>query len=864
MPEPNTSTPPRWSLKLLRLFIRKDFVEEVEGDMEEIFWEEVENFGIKKARKRYNWQMVKLLRPALTHNIFNSQKLNYYGMFKHNILVAFRSFMRYKPAFLINLLGLSVGLASSLLIYLWVASELNVDRFHEDGERRYQLITNSHTSNGILTNRATPALLAETLIAEFPEVEKAVFQSWNSTNTLSHGEKNLKASGHYASKDFFNVFSYTLLQGDKNEVLNDNSAILISDQLALNLFGTTTDVVGKTIEFQYFRTLRVSGVFEKPPKSSSHQFDFIINEEEFKVLNSWALNWKNNGPFTFIMLAEGTDPDVFNAKIRDFVSTHGGSESTTLLAVPFESLYLYGTFVNGEPTPGRIKNVRLFSIVALFILSIACINFMNLATARVSRRLKEIGVKKAVGATRRALAGQFLTESLLMTFIALLLAVFMVEAALPYFSNIIGKELSFGLNTGVGLKLIGLAVMIGLLAGSYPALYLSRFQPVKIFRGKSPSSWREVWLRKGLVIFQFTLSIVLIVSVLVVYKQVEYAQTQDIGFNKDNILYFESEGKIELNQEAFLEEVRKVPGVQMASTSAHSLVEGGYNGLTFNIEWTGKDPETEVGMEWMRINYDLIEMLEFDIVTGRSFSKDLKSDYGKVIFNEEAIAAMGLEDPVGAKVKVRGRDSQIVGVVKDFHFKTFHEQVGPAFFELIPDDTWLIMARIDAINQSETIVKLQELYTDFNPGFSFDYKFLEDDYMAQYASEQRVATLARYFAIMAMFISCLGLLGLAAFNVERRTKEIGIRKILGSSARGIVQLLSSHFAKMVLVAIVLAIPISYFISSSWLQGFAYRISLEWWFFALSAGAAMLVAMATVCIQTLHAAHINPVESLRNE
>ncbi len=839
-------------------------MEEIEGDLEEIYDDNLNQYSIKKARKLYNREVIKLLRPILIRKMSGNKQLNYIGMFQHNILVAFRSYMRYKSAFLINLIGLSTGLTCTLLVFLWVNSEFQVDQFHENSDRIYQVVANNETSNGISTNFATPALLPQTLAEQFPEVEYATTQSWTAEYTLSFKETNIKAIGQYAGADYFKIFSYELLQGDKNQVLKDKNAVVISDNLAIKLFGSTTDIVGKTVDFMHLKSFQVSGVFKSPPSTSSHQFDFIMTFEEFKESRSWILDWKNNAPSSFVMLAKGIDLEAFNVKIKDVIRANNGEPNITPYATRYSDLYLRGKFKNGKPGAGKITYVRLFSAIAFFTLAIACINFMNLSTARVSRRLKEIGIKKAIGASRKSLIIQFLSESVIISLLSLVLALATVSIILPAFNNIVGKQLVLQFSQEFGLTLLAILLITGILSGSYPALYLSSLKPVKTLKGQSPTSWRDLFMRKGLVVFQFILSIILIVSVLVVYKQIEFTQKENIGFNRDNIIYFEAEGELELKLQAFLEEVKKVPGVNMASSTAHSFIEGGYTGNTYDMSWNGKDPESVLAMEYMRVNHDLIETLDFQIKEGRSYSKEFPTDIGSIIFNEAAIKAMNIENPVGQTVHVFGENRQVLGVVEDFNFRTFHEAVSPAFFILKPTDTWVIVAKLQAGREPETIKELQTLYTSMNPGFNFDYRFLSDDYAKQYATEQRIAILSRTFAIVAVLISCLGLFGLASFTVERRLKEIGIRKILGSNNANIVQLLSSDFVKMILYAIVIALPISYFIVDSWLQNFAYAVSLKWWFFAFSGIVALLVAWLTVGFQTFKAAMVNPAQCLRNE
>jgi ABC-type antimicrobial peptide transport system permease subunit len=451
-----------------------------------------------------------------------------------------------------------------------------------------------------------------------------------------------------------------------------------------------------------------------------------------------------------------------------------------------------------------------------------------------------------------------------MAFISLIVAVALVWILLPAFNEVTGKTLILEFSNDFVLILISILIITGLLAGSYPALYLSSFKPIKVLKGQSPNSWRELFLRKGLVVFQFSLSIILIVSVLVVYKQIEFTQKADIGFDKDNIIYFEAEGELESKLQIFLDEVRRVPGVKMASSTAHSFIEEGYRGDIYGLDWEGKNPETVLAFEYMPVNYDLVETLDFKIVAGRSFERQYKTDEGKLILNEAAVKAMGFKDPLAETVSLFGVDRQVLGVVKDFNFRSFREVVGPAFFILNPADTWVAMIKLQTGTEVETIKSLQKIYAELNPGFSFDYKFLSQDYAKQYAAEQQIATLSRAFAVVAILISCLGLFGLAAFSAERRQKEIGIRKILGSSTSNIIRLLSADFTKMVLISIFIGVPISYFIAVDWLQGFAYSVGLKWWFFALAGVSALLIAWITVGFQTLKASRVNPVDCLKNE
>ena len=666
----------------------------------------------------------------------------------------------------------------------------------------------------------TSGLLAETLAEEIPEVEYAVATRLREEGiTLSIDDRYTQASALFASEDFFQAFSFDLTQGNRDQVLVDKNAIVISEALAMNLFNTTENVIGKTVNFQGDQPFRVAGVVADVPANSSLQFDFVLSFENFKEIEPNVLDWNFNTTKVYAVLAETANPEVFERKTADFLQRRRENSTNTLLTRPFSDGYLYGNYENGQQIRGRIEYVRLFSIIAIFILLIACINFMNLATAKASRRLKEIGVKKAIGAERKTLVFQYLSESQLMAFISLAVAILLVSLFLPQFNQITGKELVLNANSTFIGSTVGVALVTGLLAGSYPALYLSGLDAVTMLRGRTfgnfSNSIGELFARKGLVVFQFALSVLLIVSVLVVYQQIAFIQTKNLGYEKDNVLYFNIEGKVGEQLETFLSELRSIPGIVTASSIGQSIVDGNNS---FSIDdWEGKPENVDFPSFQMRpVNYGLLETLGIEMAAGRAFSPTFSSEDSKIIFNEAAIDMMGLEDPIGKTIKIGQTDLEIIGVAKNFHFRSLHEEIGPLFFVLRPSWTHQVIAKTEAGRAQETVEQLQKFYQTYNPGFSLDYRFLDEDYQALYTAEQRVSTLSKYFAGIAIIISCLGLFGLAAFTAERRRKEIGIRKALGASSFSIVRLLSGDFTKMVLVAIFIALPISYFVAQRWL------------------------------------------------
>jgi putative ABC transport system permease protein len=787
-------------------------------------------------------------------------------MFKHNLLLTYRNFKRHKSTFFINLIGLSSGLACVLVIYLWANDELSFDKYHKNGGRLYQVMTNVKSEKGIDTRKDTPHTLAEVLPAEMPEVEYAATTTpelFFPALTLSANDKKIKGLGKFASKDFFKIFSYHLIQGDESNILSNKNAVVLSQSQAQNLFGSTDNAIGKTISCDVVGIKKeciVTGVFKDVPVNSSEHFDFVLSFDVFKDIMGWGKGtdgiW-NPEPFnTYLTVRKGTNIDRFNDKLTNYIKGKSKDDSRSYFLKRFSDNYLFSKYENGKQAGGRIEYVKLFSLIALFILVISCINFMNLSTAKAAKRMKEIGIKKVLGVDRKALILQYLLESLLMTFLSVIAAIIIVTILLPQFNEITQKSLHLQFTAQLCMALIGITLFTGLLSGSYPALYLSGFKPAMILKGKFTNSIAEQLTRKGLVVFQFSLSIIFIVSVLVVYKQIDYVQNKNLGFDKNNVAYFESQGK---DAEAYLNEIQKLPGIEKASNMIGNLI-GDELGGQGAIVWDGK----RIPVHSFAVNYGMIETLGIKIKEGRSFSKDYGSDNNQVILNEAAVEAIGLKNPVGTIIKGQGNNTEIIGVVKNFNFQSLHEQIVPMKFWIDAQGASTIVVKIKRGQEKEALSNLANLYKKFNPGLTFNYKFLDQDYQALYVSERQVSVLSRYFAGLSILISCLGLFGLAAFTAEMRLKEIGIRKVLGSSVFGIVRLLSGEFTRMILIAICIALPLSYLVAKNWLDDFAYRINLEWWYFYGAGLVTITIALFTVSFQSVKAALINPAKSLRTE
>jgi putative ABC transport system permease protein len=782
---------------------------------------------------------------------------------KKNLSQIFRIWENSKSSLLINLIGLTTGLTCALFIYLWVNDEFSFDKFHEKDSQLYQVMTRFQTNKGIEVSEASSGLLAEALHDEVPEIEFAVTTYESSeTNILSTDKKSIRAASLYATANFFNIFSYNLMQGSSSEILTDENNIIISDEIAQKLFNTTNDIIGKSIEMDNKKQLTISGIFKKVPSNSSIHFDFILPYKMIVSEDPGIHAWGQNYFKTYLLLNKGTDVFEFNKVISRLFQMKTNSQSSLTIR-SYSDRYLYNNYENGIQTGGRISYVRLFSIIAILILAIACINYINLSTARASKKMKEVGLKKIMGAQKSSIVFDFMNEAIIISLLALVISLLIVILLLPHFNEFSGKHILLKFEIKFMLIIVGGILFTSLISGVYPALFLSRFNPANIFQGNQNSNLRKSGVRRGLVIFQYFISIILIVSVLTVYKQMKFIANQDLGYKKDNVIYFENPGKITGSSQTFLSELRKIPGIINASSTAWNFISSRAS-TGGGVDWEGKNPDVNPSFEVQQVNYDLIETLGFELKEGRPFSEKFSTDNSAIIFNETAIKTMGINDPVGKMVKVWGGNRQIVGVVKDFHFESVHSKINPLFFILNPSNCKIVMVRINEGIPQETIDNINKLYHKFNPTFPFDYKYLDQDFQEQYAAEKRVATLSQLFAIIAIIISSLGLLGLAIFSAERRVKEIGIRKVNGAKISEIMVMLNKDFVKWVAIAFVIATPIAYYVMNKWLESFAYKTELSWWIFALAGILALVIALLTVSWQSWRAATRNPVEALRYE
>ncbi|MGA0560342.1 ABC transporter permease [Larkinella sp. VNQ87] len=787
-------------------------------------------------------------------------------MLTNYLKIAWRNLLRNKTFSLINVLGLALGMACSLLILLWVQDELAMDRFHANDNRLYRVLENQNwAGQDLSTTPATPGVLAEHLKKDFPEVEQAAMLSWENNLLLAVGNTFAKEEGRYASTDFLTMFSFPLREGDPRTALTRSGNIVISEKLARKYFPNQS-ALGKSIRIDNTEDLMVTGVLAELPEHSSLKFDFLISWELFLKLNPWAKEWDNNGPRTYVLLKPNTDPDKFSAKIKDYISLKTNKQVTNiaLLLQKYSDAYLHSNFKNGKLNGGRIEYVQLFIIVAVFILIIACINFMNLATARSVKRAKEVGVRKVVGAMRQSLMGQFVGESLLISFLALLVALLLVLMLLPVFNELTEKHLAFMLSSpNFWLILLGLTLITGLLAGSYPALFLSSLQPVVVLKGVLKFKPSATLFRKGLVVFQFSLSIILIVGMVVIYRQIQYIQNKNLGFDKENLVYMPLEGDLKKNFPTFRNELVNQPGIKAASASwSDPLVVGS---STVGVTWPGKDTTQRILFHQTAVHYGYLQSMNIRLKEGRDFSPAYSTDTSNYIINEAAARKIGYKDPVGKELTFWGRKGTIVGIVNDYHINSLHVAIDPLILHMQRNEfDGVVLVRGEKGRTQEALANLEKTFRKFNPKYPFEYKFTDQEFGTYYKGEKVISKLANYFAFLAIFISCLGLFGLAAFTAEQRTKEIGIRKVLGASISNIVLMLSKDFLWLVLIASLVALPIAWWAMTDWLKKYENRIDIEWWMFAVAVVASLFVALFTISFQSIKAALMNPVKSLKTE
>ncbi|HYF70834.1 MAG TPA: ABC transporter permease [Ohtaekwangia sp.] len=784
-------------------------------------------------------------------------------MLRNFLIIATRNFLRHRLYSFINVIGLTSGLVCALFIYLWVRDEVKKDKFHTNASHIFHTVANLKLNNGeTLTWPITPGPLADALRDNMPEAEFIARTVETNGKLFQYNEKNFLENGFFADPDFFNIFSFKILQGTPAKNPEDVSSVSISERLADKLFHDENPI-GKTVKVDKAGDFTITSVFENPSNESSLQFDFILPYAIYKKQRGDGYNWDNFDHPLYLKLTTSSAA-IATQKVNEVVKNLTGEEKSnnSFYIQPFTDRYLHTTFENGVPTGGRIEYVKIFSIVAIFIMIIACINFMNMATARSAIRSKEVGVRKVVGANRSSLIFQFISESILISAMAMIFAIVITYMMLPLFNSLVSKTIVIDLtDPTLLLTLLSIILFTGLLAGSYPAFFLSSFNPTKVLKGSSTTNLGGISLRQILIIFQFSLTVILITCSIVIYNQINYIQNKNIGYNRESVLVLNISGDVSKSFEGFKQEALQSPSIKYVSRANQSLVE--VLNQNNSVVWPGKPDDSQQFFRTIIADYDYMETMGLQLKEGRFFSQQ-HADTSSFIVTQHAVDAMGLTDPIGVELSQWGKKGKIVGVVEDFHSRSLHEAMDPIVFLCNPENTGMIFIRFDGTQTQEALAHLSKTYQKHNTGFPFTYTFIEDDFARLYQTEKVTGSLAFVFTIMTVIISGLGLIGLAAYTAERKRKEISIRKTLGASAPGIVRMISRDFLKLSLIAALIGCPISYYVMQQFLNGYAYHTELGWEVFATTVALSMTITLFTVVFQVARAAMANPVDALRSE
>lgn len=787
-------------------------------------------------------------------------------MLKNYLKIAFRNLLRNKAFSFINILGLAIGMASAILILLWIQNEMSYDQFHAKKDRIYEAWNRANFSGKLQCWNTTPKILSKALSNDIPEVEEATRVNWPSNYLFSVGDKRLTVKGNIVDSNFLKVFSFPLVKGNAATALMDMHSIILTEKLAKKIFGDE-DAMGKIIKIDNKDNFTVTGIAKDLPNNTRFDFEYLLPWSYLRYTGQDDENWGNNSTRNYVLLKQNASFASADSKIRHIKVRYDKDDDPKweMFLYPISKWRLYSSFKEGVEDGGRIEFVRLFGIIAAFILLIACINFMNLSTARSEKRAKEVGIRKVVGAQKKFLIGQFIGESVLLAFLAGILAIIIVQISLPGFNKLTDKHLfiEYG-NVNYWLFALGFILLTGILAGSYPAFYMSSFQPVKVLKGVFRASNALVTPRKVLVVLQFTFAIILIISTITVKHQIDYARERQTGYDKNNLIYHFLTGDLEKNYDLVKNDLISSGAAVAVSKTSAPITQGWSD--SWGFEWQGKDPNDKTDFDRYCADEDLVKTVGFQIVKGRDLNlKQFPTDSTGVILNESAVKVMNFKEPIGQIVKDNGIDWHVVGVIKDFILQSPYMPLKPMVIE--GGKGWFNVMHIKLNPKNTTAQNLQTaetIFKKYNPEYPFEYKFVDEEYANKFSDEKRTATLTALFAGLTIFISCLGLFGLAAYMAQNRIKEIGVRKVLGASVTSIATLLSKDFLKLVIVSLVIASPVAGYIMYRWLQGYPYRVSLEWWVFAIAGIAAVTIALVTVSFQAIKAATANPAKNLRTE
>lgn len=803
-------------------------------------------------------------------------------MFKNYLKVGFRNIIKNKAFSAINLLGIVLGMVCFLFIFLWIRDEKSIDNFHDNGENLYNVYYSIKSEDKLDGTYQSPTgfnderfyLLVERVEENVPGITHMTHYAagydlpWGYPETFTVGDKMYKLEGSRAGADFFKMFSYPIIAGDSRTPLSNINTIAISRKMAQMFFDTPENAINKIVKYDDELDLTVTSVFEDISSKSSLSFDYLI---DWKTFEKEQVNYASDNIFTTIQIEKNTNVSEVERNINEYFQTRIDPDAQIKIEAklaPYQDRYLKANFENGKPSGGRIDYLELFGAVAIFILIIACINYMNISTSQSVKRSKEVGVRKVVGATQRHLIRQFLMESILLSLCGVIISVLLTWLLLPYVNDLTGKQIALPFMVpSYWIAVFGLILITGIVAGSYPAFFMSSLKPVQVLQGSLQFSSSSKWLRKGLTVFQFGLSILLLITTLVVSRQTDYLQNSHLGYDRENLVYVRIEGTLSDAEKysVFKQEASKLPGVALVDRSSEAP-----HSMTFEVfdpvKWEGKSEGESVGFMPKSVGYDYLKIMGLKISEGRGFSRNIATDSADAFMvNREAVKQMGMTDPLGKWVSAWQKKGRIVGILEDYHTASLHQKIKPVIVDVKENLPFgFILVRTLPGRTKEALAGLKTVYNRINPNRPFDFKFADSEYQAMYKSEQVIAKLTNIFSVLAILISCLGLLGLAMFSAQQRIKEVAVRKVLGASVGNIMGLFSKDIMKLVGISFLVTVPIGWYLMNRWLEAFAYKIVLSWWIFALAGIIAFLIAFLTIGSQSLKVAYSNPAESLKAE
>jgi len=794
-------------------------------------------------------------------------------MLKNYLKITLRSLLKNKTYSFLNIFGLAIGIACAALIYLWIEDEVDFDGVNVNKERIYAVRVNANFGGNTFTMWSTPCLMGPALQTEIPGVSRTARVTEDQTVVMAVGDRVVNASGKFADSSLFSMFTLPFVGGSAANVFSKPNSLVLTQNAVKKLFGEVSDAIGKVVRVDNNQNYEVTGVVKDPPENSTLQFEWLAPFDIFFRQNQNSNLWTSNTPLTYVELQPGTRPEPINAKLFNYIQGKAADAKGHAFLFPMKEWRLHDQFDNGKQTAGgRIEYVRKLSAIAWIILLVACINFMNLATASSEKRAREVGVRKVLGARKGSLAFQFISESLSMSIFAAILSIAIIAIALPSFNQLVGKHLTLGLGSPAHLVfLLIIAIICGLIAGSYPSVYLSSFNPVFVLKGLKLKAGSAALIRKGLVVLQFTISIVFIISTFIIYQQIQHVKTRNFGFNKENLVEINLSGDATKKFYPIKQDLLGAGLIADAALANHSVIYGGNNDDQF--KWLGKDPNNKVSISFRKISPEFLSTTGMKLVEGHNFSEDGRLDTLDVLVTESLARLMGKGSALDKIIQYPDENDQttlrnyrVIGVVGDYLYGDIYGKPDPViFFSTGKGRADLIYARLKpGTDPVADLEGMEKAVRKNNPGYPFQYKFVDDQFAGMYQSEAQVGKLAGTFAMLAVIISCLGLFGLAAYTAERRTREIGIRKVLGASAASITTLLSKEFLKLIAISALVAFPVAWWGMHSWLANYSYRVTINWWIF-LSAGILVaLIGLFTISFQSVKAALMNPVKSLRRE